>query len=106
MDNRKFAAGVYHSRAWAECRKAYVKSVGGLCEDCMARGIVTPGVDVHHIIPLTPGNVGDPNVTLNWNNLRLLCEECHAARHRGGGGRRWSVDADGRVTAREAPRKR
>ena len=55
--------------------------VGGLCEDCMARGIYTPGIVVHHVDPITPDNIRDPRVTLCFDNLRLVCQDCHAKAH-------------------------
>ena len=53
---REFARAFYQSRAWKDCREAYRKSVGGLCESCLAAGIYTPGKVVHHRQPLTPDN--------------------------------------------------
>lgn len=32
---------------------------------------------VHHKIVLTPENINDPEVTLNWEYLELLCLDCH-----------------------------
>lgn len=32
----------YKTRAWKECRDAYLRKVGGLCELCMDRGIIKP----------------------------------------------------------------
>lgn len=46
---------------------------GGLCEVCG----MEPGVIVHHKIWLTPGNIRDPDVSLNYENLRLDCRSCH-----------------------------
>ncbi|MBQ8130153.1 MAG: HNH endonuclease [Clostridia bacterium] len=92
---QEFARKFYSSRAWAECRAAYKKSRGGLCEECEARGLFTPGDEVHHKVKLTPENITDPTITLNWDNLQLLCKACHAEQHRKG--RRWGVRQDGKV---------
>ena len=89
---RKF----YASRAWADCRKAYKESKGGLCEECLRRGIITPGEIVHHKIHIEDDNTDDPNVLLNWNNLELLCRQCHGKEHMK---RRWKLDKDGKVVA-------
>ena len=78
---KDYATPFYHSASWLKCREAYIKSVGGLCEDCLARGIYTPGLIVHHITPITPDNINDPEITLNFDNLRLVCQDCHAAEH-------------------------
>lgn len=79
-------------------RDGYAASVGGLCEDCLAKGLYRPGEIVHHMIELTPDNINDPAVSLSWSNLRLLCRDCHAKRH--GARRRYRVDPAGRVTSR------
>lgn len=96
---RDFARSFYLSQAWIQTRKAYVKSVGGLCEDCLARGIVRAGEIVHHITPLTPENINDTSITLDPANLRLVCRDCHAQLH---GGRRWKVAADGSIAPRSS----
>ncbi len=96
---RDFARAFYSSKAWEETRKAYRKSVGGLCERCMSRGIYRAGVIVHHKIHLSPKNINDPSVTLNWNNLELLCRDCHGAEHEKIQ-RRYTVDTEGRISAR------
>lgn len=95
---RPFAESFYKSTAWQQCRAAYAASVGGLCEDCLAKGLCTPGATVHHLQPLTPENITDPAVTLAFANLRLLCSDCHAARHKRQ--RRYRVEANGHAVAR------
>ena len=78
---REFAKTFYSSVAWKENRKAYAKSKGNLCEVCLSKGIYKAGEIVHHKIHLTEKNVSDPMVALNWDNLELLCRECHAQEH-------------------------
>ena len=78
---REFARAFYNSKEWKKCREGYIKSVGGLCERCLAKGKYVLGEEVHHKIPLTPENIDDPNVTLNWDNLELLCSSCHSIEH-------------------------
>ena len=91
-----FAERFYKSRPWQDCRNAYAKSVGGLCECCMRQGVYKAGEIVHHKIHLTPDNINDPNITLNWDNLELLCRECHASMH-DNRRRRYKLDELGRV---------
>ena len=93
---REFAKATYSSKAWKDCRAAYAKSVGGLCEICLKDGIYSPGVIVHHKIHLTPENITDPGVVLNWNNLQLVCRDCHAKLH-DSKTRRYKLDELGRV---------
>ena len=95
---KAYAEAFYNSNAWKECRTAYKKSVGGLCERCLKNGLVVAGEIVHHKIHLTPANINDPAVTLNFKNLELVCRECHALEH--SNGRRYVVDAAGNVSAR------
>lgn len=71
----------YGSSTWKHTRDVYRRRVGGLCEDCKERGYIKAGVVVHHIIPLTPANIGEYGIALSDNNLRLLCEDCHARIH-------------------------
>lgn len=87
---KPWAETFYNSPAWKQTRSAYAKSVVHLCERCGR-----PGVIVHHKIPLTPENVTDPDITLNWENLQLLCRDCHAAVHKPQ--KRYTVDELGRV---------
>lgn len=94
--SKEFARGFYSSEAWNRCRAAYKKSVGGLCEQCLMSGMINPGEIVHHKVPLTPFNVEVPEVTLNWQNLELLCREHHAEMHRKCK-KRYSVDEFGKV---------
>jgi len=98
---REFAAAFYKGTAWKKARKAYMKSAGGLCEVCLAKGIYKAGEIVHHKVHLTPENLGDPSVSLSWDNLQLVCRDCHAEIHGyKKAGRRFTVDEFGRVLPR------
>lgn len=77
----EWASKFYGTNAWVQCRTAYKSYRRGLCERCLARGIVTVGTEVHHKIPLTPQNISNPNITLSWKNLMLLCTTCHDEVH-------------------------
>lgn len=90
---RDFAKGFYKSKAWQDCRNAYAKSVSNLCENCLKEGIYRKGEIVHHKIHIEPDTIGNPEVTLNWNNLELLCRDCHAKAH--GSKKRYRVDEYG-----------
>lgn len=69
---QSFSRVFYESQRWRRCRAAYAGSVGYACEICGA-----PGAIVHHKVRLTPENINDPEVTLGWGNLELLCIPCH-----------------------------
>ena len=103
---REFSRAFYKSSAWQSCRASYIRSKGGLCEDCLQRGLITPGAEVHHIVELTPDNIGNPAVTLSWGTLRLLCHNCHTKRHARSTGRRYSIDQQTGAVVTEAPLSR
>lgn len=71
-----FAKKIYNGKAWTSCRTAYAAYRNGICERCGA-----PGKEVHHKKALTPANINDPEVVYGWNNLELLCTDCHIAEH-------------------------
>ena len=92
---KDFAESFYKSKIWQNTRKAYASSVSYLCEECLRQGIYKVGEIVHHKEILTPENINNPAVTLSWDNLKLVCRDCHAKEH--GNKRRYKVDAFGRV---------
>lgn len=84
--------GFYQSHAWKRCRAAYIASVGGLCERCKAMGIINAGRVVHHKVELTPQNYTDPAIAYGFDNLMLVCQECHEQIHKGVKPYRWTTD--------------
>lgn len=93
---KDFAKEFYSSVAWKACRESYKKSVRGLCEVCLRKGIYKPGEIVHHKKHITPDNINDPTVTLAFDNLQLVCRDCHADLHKDRS-KRYKVDALGRI---------
>ena len=88
----------YWSSAWKKCRASYIQSVFGLCERCSK-----PGSIVHHTEYIDHTNVDDPSITLNHENLELLCQTCHNQEHfeKGGVTRRDVMfDDDGNLIQR------
>lgn len=98
---RRIDNGFYQSKEWKKCREAYYKKAGGLCERCLAVGIVKAGVIVHHKIELTLENYTDPAIALSFDNLMLLCRPCHEQIHRGM--KRYTFDANGKIIERRPP---
>jgi len=92
----------YKSKAWQQCRAAYISSVGGLCERCFKRGYFVPGYYVHHKEYIDPSNITDPAVLLSFDNLEYLCERCHNQEHHGDR-KRYIINADGSVIADSPP---
>lgn len=80
---REFAKAFYNSKQWKECRRAYIAqrmaADGGMCETCHE----VPGYIVHHKIELSPENINDPEITLNFSNLKYDCHVCHQKENKG-----------------------
>lgn len=66
--------GFYVKRPWRHCRRLALQRDNYLCQDCLARNIITTATEVHHIIPLEER----PDLALTLSNLRSLCYDCHA----------------------------
>ena len=98
---KRFADDFYISTGWKRCARGYRAFVGGLCERCRTKGLIVPAEEVHHKIHLTPENINQPEIALNWRNLIALCKDCHMKEHRKE--KRWEVDEDGNVTPRDPP---
>lgn len=98
---KPFARKFYSSKAWQDCRNEYAKRRHYLCEDCLRRGIYKPGEIVHHKIELDPITIEKPEISLGFDNLELLCRDCHARRHDIEGGR-WAAVNQRKRTARDA----
>jgi len=93
---KEYAESFYKSKAWQDTRASYLKSVGGLCERCLAKGIYKAAVIVHHKKHIDPQTIKDPRVTLSWDNLEAVCRDCHAELHTANK-KRYKLDEMGRV---------
>ena len=69
---KDYSKKFYNSSAWKKLSEYIRVSRHYTCEECGEYG-----TQVHHIIEITPENINDASITLNENNLQLLCEECH-----------------------------
>ena len=74
---KRVGQAIYDSKQWKKLRQSYKGSQHGLCERCQQ-----PGDVVHHIEPITSDNIHDVNITYGWNNLELLCHDCHNREHK------------------------
>ncbi len=72
-----WAKSFYNSKAWQDTRDLIVQQQYNICNCCKDHSIDL----VHHIIELTPGNIGDPTVALSLDNLEGLCYSCHTLKH-------------------------
>lgn len=73
---KDFAERFYKSKRWQRCRDSYLKLRNGICERCGEAGNI-----VHHKIRLTVKNIHNPRITLCFDNLELLCIDCHNKEH-------------------------
>lgn len=94
---KEYAKDFYKSDAWRRTRKIVIARSNGLCERCLAAGLHKPGYIVHHKTYITPGNINDPNITLNLNNLEYVCEDCHNKEHKSKGPERYRFDSNGNL---------
>ena len=65
----KKSAAFYKSKEWAQARELAMAKHFGVCQDCG-----DPAEMVHHVRPLRY----HPELALDQNNLRPLCNKCHA----------------------------
>lgn len=91
---REFAKKFYNSAAWIKTSKAYAASKLFICEKC---GEPATKYIVHHKKYLTPQNINDPMIALSWDNLQLLCLDCHNKTHRAKAKRKIIFSDDGQV---------
>lgn len=85
---------IYNSKAWKQIRYAYALSKNCLCERCH-RAVYVSGINdylpkekrlryiVHHKTHINELNKGNDDVVYNWDNLELLCIDCHNDEHFG-----------------------
>lgn len=76
---KEYAKSFYNSKEWIKCRKGFMQSKHYICERCGEAAYIC-----HHKKHITPSNISDVNITLNWNNLQTLCLNCHNAVHGNG----------------------
>ena len=79
-DMRKLRRDAYNNSTWRNLRNTYMRN-HPICEDCLAKGKVTPAEDIHHkVSPFKNGEI-NYNLLLDYDNLVALCKNCHGIRH-------------------------
>ena len=73
----KFSKSFYNSAKWKKASEAYRQLKFGICERCGQSN----AKQVHHKIYLTPYNVNEASITLDFANFELLCDICHQKEH-------------------------
>ncbi len=90
---KAWAKSFYLSAAWESTRAAYLMSQDYICERCGE-----PAKVAHHKRYITRANINDTGITLNWDNLEALCQDCHNKEHHKSTPQlRYGFDADGRI---------
>lgn len=77
MKKPKVLHNFYKSPEWQLARQLKIRDANGKCERCGAIG-----EEVHHKTRLTVLNVNDTSISLNQENLELLCRKCHNEEHK------------------------
>lgn len=72
----KEVAKFYASKQWHKVRKAYKLYRHNICERCGGIGEI-----VHHKSYINKANIYDADITIDFNNLELLCRDCHNKEH-------------------------
>lgn len=72
---------IYQSARWKELRQSKLMQQP-LCELCLAKGIVTPAIDVHHIDSFM-NYIGIERLAkaFDYKNLQSVCKFCHSSLH-------------------------
>lgn len=72
----------YASEEWINLRLLLIVDRGNRCEGC--NHVVPRSFDLHahHVKELTPENVHDRMISLNPENIKLLCHTCHDKQHK------------------------
>lgn len=98
---KEWAESFYKSKRWVDCRESFLSSKHYLCERCSTDENPVTATIAHHKIYLTPGNINDPTISLSWDNLEALCQDCHNKEHHGSHKpeqkRRYSFDESGQL---------
>lgn len=77
------ASKAYNCSQWRNLRASYLMQ-HPLCERCLQKEIISPAIEVHHIIPISTfdDELRQKDLLLDGNNLMALCKECHHTIHK------------------------
>ena len=73
---KEYAKGFYKGKQWRKISSLYMSSRSYICERCGGVGSIC-----HHKIYITPANINNPEIALNFDNLECLCQDCHNREH-------------------------
>lgn len=66
----------YRSKEWRKLRTSVIREQQYLCQDCLDKGIIKIGEELHHIISTRTEEGWKKR--LDRDGLRFLCRDCHA----------------------------
>jgi hypothetical protein len=71
----------YASETWIKFRLAIIAERGPVCQKC--KRVIGNSIDctLHHAKELTPENVADASLSLNPENVLVVCHDCHNQIH-------------------------
>ena len=72
----------YNSKAWRDLAYAQKVAAGGKCQRCKKDVMDWKHLIAHHRIELDDGNIHSPEITLNPNNIEIVCMDCHNREHK------------------------
>lgn len=90
---QQFSKSFYNSKEWKAFRLAIINERRPVCQRCNKiimnelkendneKEFKSKHIQLHHIEELTPANIHDVNITLNPDNVMVLCQECHNIIH-------------------------
>ena len=73
----------YQSSKWAKFRLAYISKNKPICNICNRFIATAHNITLHHKTELDEVNVDDYTISLNEDNITLLCSGCHNNLHKG-----------------------
>jgi len=91
---KAWAESFYKSNRWQHCRESFMTTKYYLCDRSGE-----PATVAHHKKRLTAANITQSAISLAWDNLEALCQECHNKEHHRKAARpaRYRLDAAGRI---------
>ncbi len=78
---QEFSKKFYKSKEWLDLREQIILERGATCTMCGEVIVESKFIQLHHIEELSPDNINDRNITLNPDNLQVLCQVCHNKLH-------------------------
>lgn len=72
----------YCTQEWRDLSYNSKIAAGGKCSRCGYIADKMSELIGHHKIELTEDNVDDPNISLNPENIEVICQQCHNKEHR------------------------